>query len=725
MGVFLPTDSPSLWSIPTRFFLSKRNDGDPYLNAQSAPKGPEQANPLPTLIGVVVESIVEVAILCAVGWYLAKRGIVDAKAKKTLNKINTSLFTPCLLFNKVAFSLTPDKLAELYIIPIGFVLISAFSASVAYAMGRVAGLKKGQRNFAIACATFQNSNSLPIALLQSLIGEKLPLAWGPHDTRDGMLGRGLSYLVLFSSLGIIVRWSIGVRLLSSAEAVTEDGAVPGEEGRGSSAGPGGRADVEANASGATIMPSVDGSATSAVREDDHPEREEDTLLARTATRNGDGHGNASNGKGKRASILKSSHNPTAAANRTRESPTAGSVTLITNEDHGEDDATKVADGEAYVRPATRANGGAGTGAAKNQKKSSRVFQSFPNTPIPSVYSSSSLGDRTNDDNDDDDSWNNSDDDEDENDAEWGRRRGFGRQSGWFSSPWGKKVKRGTTRAWKKVKRVAGKFGDFMTVPLWAALLSLVVACIPPLQHTLNKAEPLKSYVRLSCMLWSSSSCSVPITLVTLGAYFYSPSASSAADTSPLRREEQELPPKSWHRRLARVVKKPFVSTANAINGTTQSNDNDDTDALKRRAARGENLTVFVAVMARMVVVPLVLIPLFAYYAKVTVNIADDPIFVVVACLLIGSPTAITLAQITSSAAGQTFERLISKTLFVSYAFLTAPSTILLVLAALWIDGLQHPHKNGPGQGHEHSLVFGPGAIAAGALNATLGNGLGY
>lgn len=48
--------------------------------------------------------------------------------------------------------------------------------------------------FTVACATFQNSNSLPIALLQSLIGEKLPLAWGPHDTRDGMLGRGLTYL---------------------------------------------------------------------------------------------------------------------------------------------------------------------------------------------------------------------------------------------------------------------------------------------------------------------------------------------------------------------------------------------------------------------------------------------------------------------------------------------------------------------------------------------------
>jgi len=36
-----------------------------------------------------------------------------------------------------------------------------------------------------------------------------------------MLGRALSYLVLFSTLGIIVRWSIGVRLVSSAEEGVE------------------------------------------------------------------------------------------------------------------------------------------------------------------------------------------------------------------------------------------------------------------------------------------------------------------------------------------------------------------------------------------------------------------------------------------------------------------------------------------------------------------------
>ena len=67
---------------------------------------------------------------------------------QTLNKINVSLFTPALLFSKVAFSLTPDKLQEMVIIPIGFVILTTFSASVAWVLGTVFRLKKGQRNFA-------------------------------------------------------------------------------------------------------------------------------------------------------------------------------------------------------------------------------------------------------------------------------------------------------------------------------------------------------------------------------------------------------------------------------------------------------------------------------------------------------------------------------------------------------------------------------------------------
>ncbi|GAA5824082.1 hypothetical protein JCM11251_001514 [Rhodosporidiobolus azoricus] len=670
MGVFLPAQVSLLALAPAS------------LHYTTTTTKPDTANPLPTLIGVVVESILEVFFLCLVGWYLARKGIIDDKAKKTLNKINTSLFTPSLLFNKVAFSLTPDKLAELYIIPIGFCLISAFSAGVAWLFGKAVGLKRGQRNFAIACATFQNSNSLPIALLQSLIGEKLPLTWGPHDTKDAMLGRGLSYLVLFSSLGIIVRWSIGVRLLSSAETETEPNAA--EDDVESAASPAGTTDVGTNAdassSEATLRASGSNSKDGSDENDDDEDEdggEGDALLSR------------------KRSILKNgtARSPEASAASNGNSSTSKLVVLRDHEEE-EDSSTLAPPPRKDLKN-------------KQQKKRARVFQSFPNTPAHSVYSGSRA---TSEAGESVETFSDSEEDDEEEDAEWGHRRGFGRR---FLPSRHSRVRRFLRAARKRAGKVAKAINEFMTVPLWAAILSLVVACIPPLQRVLNQAEPLKAAIR------SAGACSVPITLITLGAYFYRPS--SSATTSPLRPadEPSSLNPThaspataretSFSSSLLRRLRNPFAPLP------TRSSGED------RRAHRGERRTVLVSVVSRMVIVPAVLIPLFAYYAKATVNVADDPVFVVVACLLIGSPTAITLAQITSSAAGPTFELLISRTLLVSYAFLTAPTTILLVLAALWIDKLQHPHTivyeptPGGGAGHHHGQGQNGTEVAAGLV----------
>lgn len=45
---------------------------------------------------------------------------------------------------QVAFSLTPAKLKELWIIPLGFVLITGVSALVAWLLSKVFRLKKSQ-----------------------------------------------------------------------------------------------------------------------------------------------------------------------------------------------------------------------------------------------------------------------------------------------------------------------------------------------------------------------------------------------------------------------------------------------------------------------------------------------------------------------------------------------------------------------------------------------------
>lgn len=65
----------------------------------------------------------------------------------------------------------------------------------------------------------------------------------------------------------------------------------------------------------------------------------------------------------------------------------------------------------------------------------------------------------------------------------------------------------------------------------------------------------------------------------------------------------------------------------------------------------------------------------------------SPVFVVSNVLLIASPPALTLAQITQAASGDAFERLISRTIFWSYCVVTPPSMILFVVIGLFMSKL--------------------------------------
>ena len=57
----------------------------------------------------------------------------------------------------------------------------------------------------MAASMFMNTNSLPVALMQSLVVSIPSLRWDDDDTTGAMTGRAFTYLVLYSSLSMMVR----------------------------------------------------------------------------------------------------------------------------------------------------------------------------------------------------------------------------------------------------------------------------------------------------------------------------------------------------------------------------------------------------------------------------------------------------------------------------------------------------------------------------------------
>ncbi|KAH9916054.1 auxin efflux carrier [Fomitopsis serialis] len=502
------------------------------------------SSPIGPLVLVVFESILEVFIICFAGWILAVQGILDKKTQKQINRVNVSLFTPALLFSKVAFFLTPAKLAQLWVIPIVFIIVTLVSMAVAYLLAWMLKLKKSQRNFAIAAAMFMNSNTLPIALMQSLVVTVPNLKWGDDDTQSDMLGRALTYLVLYSTLGMIVRWSYGVRLLADADPE----AIP---------------DAPAN----SPVGQNDNAHTSSM-EADHTLRREPSSLTDA------------------------------------------------------DDAKTLTHVRIIEEP--------------KSLPSSRSISPQPQASTsgtPSLYASE--GERTN-----------------------------------VDLPLGDVVPEleasvpdsRSRRVWNRIRKAWAGFCDFMTVPLWAALASIIVACITPLQVFIEDHVP-----PITGALTQAGNCSIPLTLVVLGVYFYTPPDKRQQDEQlPTHKSSGRKP--SWAARSRERIRKAF-SRKKSGEGN--------------QARPGETKTVLVAVLARMVITPILLVPLIAVAAKYDLQrLFQDPVFIVSNVLLIASPPALTLAQITQAASGDAFERLLSKTIFWSYCVLTAPSTIIVVVLGL-------------------------------------------
>lgn len=251
-----------------------------------------------------------------------------------------------------------------------------------------------------------------------------------------------------------------------------------------------------------------------------------------------------------------------------------------------------------------------------------VFYSFPNTPtrsavnLPHVPSTSSFGTRYSPE---------EDEDSDEglllpNSALRSRQRHIG------TSPTSSRLQTTLRRTKHRVKKALRTMNTFMTVPLWAAAASIVVALIQPLQHTLDDhLQWIKG------ALSASGNCSIPITLVVLGAYFYAPPEDAASSNG--KPVEGILPSTitSGNGNVLRVngnsasrrrdpsqatSRGSFVGSVRSMFKLSRLDGKSSTGSKSQNSPRpGETRTVAIAVISRMFLTPLLLFPLMWWAAK--------------------------------------------------------------------------------------------------------------
>jgi hypothetical protein len=445
--------------------------------------------------------------------------------------------------------------------------------------------------------------------MQSLVVTVHGLKWGKDDTRDGMLGRALTYLVLHSTFGMMLRWSYGVKLLSQA-----DDDVPPEQSR----------------------PTSPASEHSPLLNSRHMDYSTTTLRSNQSMPYTD----------EQADISPDTNQLSFADTRNTMSSTSGIVAPTRYTPKTVTSAPKVVtlndtDGNPQIVGLPSQLGSARPVRPPIVNRRSHFFYSFPNTPqlsrdtsreaiaLPPAPPSpvAPLKEPT-----------------------------FSIRAKTF-------LVMLPSRTWAKLKETGSGIRGFMTPPLYSALLSLFVACIPPLQHMLDvHMLPVKGAIA------SAGNCSIPITLVVLGGYFWreTPSDGDAGDRIRTNLPQQNVPERERTRTQDRRVSEATListgtlrSTWNTLkirskgymkttddgshpyprNGGAEANGLPFSPALEEAPTRipppvpakptstlhkGEGMTVLVAILSRMIITPAILLPVMALImSKTTMRLFDE------------------------------------------------------------------------------------------------------
>lgn len=172
---------------------------------------------------LTLQAVLESVIICLAGFFAAKTKLLPTGGQRIISKLNVDLFTPCLLFTKLASSLSIDKIANIVIIPIFYAVSTGMSYVCSRLSARYLRLNEPESDFVTAMAVFGNSNSLPVSLTMSLSYTLPNLFWDriDDDNYDKVASRGILYLLIFQQLGQILRWSWGFNTLLRKRSVEE------------------------------------------------------------------------------------------------------------------------------------------------------------------------------------------------------------------------------------------------------------------------------------------------------------------------------------------------------------------------------------------------------------------------------------------------------------------------------------------------------------------------
>ena len=155
------------------------------------------------------KAVVSIFLIALAGVFLVRAKIISRDSLKILGNLIIHLMLPCLLFHKIAASISWDQLRKYWVFPMSCVIYIAFGLLLGWLTVKICKPRKEIESGAIAAIAFNNSGYIPIALVTGITAV-FPVFASDPQAKD----RAISFIAIYLLCYSPILWTVGYSLVS-------------------------------------------------------------------------------------------------------------------------------------------------------------------------------------------------------------------------------------------------------------------------------------------------------------------------------------------------------------------------------------------------------------------------------------------------------------------------------------------------------------------------------
>lgn len=155
------------------------------------------------------KAVISIFLAALAGAFLIRAKILNKASLKVIGQLILYILLPCLLFHKIAASVSWAKLQEYWVLPLTCVVYIVSGLALGWITVRICKPRKEIREAAIAAIAFNNSGYIPISLIAAVTAV-FPVFAGDPLAGDKAVALIAIYLICYSPL----LWTVGYSLVS-------------------------------------------------------------------------------------------------------------------------------------------------------------------------------------------------------------------------------------------------------------------------------------------------------------------------------------------------------------------------------------------------------------------------------------------------------------------------------------------------------------------------------